>query len=64
LMQRQGVSGAMKESVSRAFGYPSAHRTPFGVRRALDMHDFHVEVIDHLIQLVGAAGFEPAIPAV
>ena len=63
-MQRYGVSGAMKESVSGAFGYPSADRTPFGVTRALGMYDFHVEVIDHLIQLVGAAGFEPATPAV
>ena len=63
-MQRYGVSGAMKESVSRAFGYPSADKTPFGVPRALDMYDFPVEVIEHLIQLVGAAGFEPATPAV
>ena len=43
-----GVSGAMKESVSRAFSYLSANKTPFGVPRELDTSDFHVEVIDLL----------------
>jgi ATP-dependent Lon protease len=43
-----GVSGAMKESVSRAFSYLSANKTPFGVARELDTSDFHVEVIDLL----------------
>jgi ATP-dependent Lon protease len=43
-----GVSGAMKESVSRAFSFLSANKTPFGVARELDTSDFHVEVIDLL----------------
>ena len=43
-----GVSGAMKESVNRAFSYLSANQTPFGVPRELDTSDFHVEVIDLL----------------
>lgn len=43
-----GVSGAMKESVTRAFSYLSANKTPFGVPRELDTSDFHVEVIDLL----------------
>jgi len=43
-----GVSGAMKESVSRAFSYLSANKTLFGVPRELDTSDFHVEVIDLL----------------
>jgi ATP-dependent Lon protease len=43
-----GVSGAMKESISRAFSFLSANKTPFGVPRELDTSDFHVEVIDLL----------------
>ena len=43
-----GVSGAMKESVSRAFSYLSANKSAFGVPRELDTSDFHVEVIDLL----------------
>jgi ATP-dependent Lon protease len=43
-----GVSGAMKESVSRAFSYLSANKSGFGVPRELDTSDFHVEVIDLL----------------
>lgn len=43
-----GVSGAMKESVSRAFSFLSANKTPFGVPRDFDTSDFHVEVIDLL----------------
>jgi ATP-dependent Lon protease len=43
-----GVSGAMKESVTRAFSYLSANKTPFGVPRQLGTWDFHVEVIDLL----------------
>lgn len=43
-----GVSGAMKESVNRAFSYLCANKTPFGVTRELDTSDFHVEVIDLL----------------
>jgi ATP-dependent Lon protease len=43
-----GVSGAMKESVNRAFSYLSAHKSSFGVPREFDTSDFHVEVIDLL----------------
>ena len=43
-----GVSGAMKESVNRAFSYLSANKTAFGVPRELDTSDFYVEVIDLL----------------
>jgi ATP-dependent Lon protease len=43
-----GVSGAMKESVNRAFSYLSANKSAFGVPRELDTSDFHVEVIDLL----------------
>ena len=43
-----GVSGAMKESVSRAFSYLCANKTGFGVPREIDTSDFHVEVIDLL----------------
>jgi len=43
-----GVGGAMKESISRAFSFLSANKTPFGVPRELDTSDFHVEVIDLL----------------
>jgi len=38
----------MKESVSRAFGYLQANKTPFGVARDLDTSDIHVQVIDLL----------------
>jgi len=43
-----GVAGTMKESVSRAFSYLQANKVPFGVGRALDTSDLHVEVIDLL----------------
>ncbi|MCK6527593.1 protease Lon-related BREX system protein BrxL [Myxococcota bacterium] len=43
-----GVSGAMKESVQRAFAHLHAQKTPFGVARELDTSDLHVEVIDLL----------------
>jgi ATP-dependent Lon protease len=41
-----GVSGAMKESVARAFSYLQSQKTAFGVARELDTSDLHVEVID------------------
>jgi ATP-dependent Lon protease len=43
-----GVSGTMKESVSRAFSFLSANKSAFGVPREVDTSDFHVEVIDLL----------------
>ncbi len=43
-----GVSGAMKESVQRAFSYLLAQKTPFGIAREIDTSDLHVEVIDLL----------------
>ena len=43
-----GVSGAMKESVQRAFSYLQAKKAELGIARELDTSDFHVEVIDLL----------------
>ena len=43
-----GFSGAMKESINRAFSYLLANKGPFGVGREVDISDFHVEVIDLL----------------
>jgi ATP-dependent Lon protease len=43
-----GVSGAMKESVQRAFSYAQAKKSELGVAHELDASDLHVEVIDLL----------------
>jgi ATP-dependent Lon protease len=43
-----GISGAMKESVQRAFSYVQAKKTELGVARDLDTSDLHVEAIDLL----------------
>ena len=43
-----GVSGARKESVSRAFSFLLSNKNGFGVGREVDTSDFHVEVIDLL----------------
>jgi ATP-dependent Lon protease len=43
-----GISGAMKESVQRAFGYVQAKKTELGIARDLETSDLHVEVIDLL----------------
>lgn len=43
-----GVSGAMKESIKRAFSYLLANKSELGVAREVDTSDFHVEVIDLL----------------
>jgi ATP-dependent Lon protease len=43
-----GVSGAMKESVQRAFSYGQAKKSELGISRELDTSDLHVEVIDLL----------------
>lgn len=49
-----GVSGAMKESINRAFGYIRAHKVEFGLGRQVDNSDFHVEVINLLNNKVTA----------
>ena len=43
-----GISGAMKESISRAFSYLLANKGALGVANEVDTADFHVEVIDLL----------------
>jgi ATP-dependent Lon protease len=43
-----GVSGAIKESVQRAFSYLLSHKTDLAVARDLDLSEVHVEVIDLL----------------
>jgi len=43
-----GISGAMKESVQRAFGYVLAKKAELGITRDLETSDLHVEVIDLL----------------
>ena len=49
-----GVSGDMKESIQRAFGYLQANKTKIGVSRELDTSDFHVEAINLLGNRVSA----------
>jgi ATP-dependent Lon protease len=49
-----GVSGAMKESVVRAFSYLQAKKIDLGVVRELDASDLHVEAIDLLANRVEA----------
>jgi len=43
-----GISGAMKESIQRAFGYLQANKVKLGVARDFDMTDFHVQAVDLL----------------
>ena len=43
-----GISGAVKESINRAFSYLLANKGTFGVAREVDTCDFHVEAIDLL----------------
>jgi ATP-dependent Lon protease len=43
-----GLSGEMKESVTRAFSHLLSNRTAFGVAGEVDTSDFHVEIIDLL----------------
>lgn len=47
-----GLSGAMKESVQRAFSYVLARKSEFGIARDLDNSDLHVEAIDLLANRV------------
>jgi ATP-dependent Lon protease len=49
-----GVSGAMKESITRAHGYMQAHKTDLGISRDFDTSDLQVEVIDLLANRVEA----------
>lgn len=41
-----GVKGTMKESISRAFSYLASKKVEFGLGKAIDTLDFHVESID------------------
>jgi ATP-dependent Lon protease len=43
-----GISGAMKESVHRAFSYIQSKRSELGISRDLETSDLHVEGIDLL----------------
>lgn len=43
-----GVSGAIKESLTRAFSYLDANKVMLGLGQEIDLADFHVEVIDLL----------------
>lgn len=62
-----GISGAMKESIARAFSYLQAKKVEFGVGRDVDSLDFHVEAIDLMnngaIGDVGVAFFVAAFSA-
>jgi ATP-dependent Lon protease len=49
-----GISGAMKESVQRAFGYVQAKKSELGIAHDLETSDMHVEVIDLLDNRVEA----------
>ncbi len=59
-----GISGAMKESIKRAFSYMLSNKNSFGVGHEVDMSDFHVEVIDllgnHVEAELGVAFFVAA----
>lgn len=43
-----GVSGKLKESIQRAFGYLQANKSALSITREFDTSDFHVEAIDLL----------------
>jgi ATP-dependent Lon protease len=49
-----GLSGAMKESVTRAFGFLQANKAELGIWNDVDRHDLQVEVIDLLGNRVAA----------
>jgi len=49
-----GISGAMKESLQRAFSYVQSKKSELGVARDLDVSDLHVEAIDLLANRVEA----------
>ena len=62
-----GVTGATKESISRAFSYMLAKKSDLGIAHELDASDLHVEVIDLLNNRVegeiGVGFFVAAISA-
>ena len=62
-----GVSGAMKESIQRAFNYMGANKNAFGIGKDYDHSNFHVEAIDLLgnrvVAEVGVAFFVAAFSA-
>lgn len=62
-----GVTGALKESVSRAHSYMQSHKSALSIGRELDTQDFHVEVIDllgnHVEAELGVAYFVAAFSA-
>ena len=43
-----GLSGSLRESVNRAFGYMLSKKQDLGLSRELDVADLHVEIIDLL----------------
>ena len=43
-----GISGSLRESVQRAFGYIAASKSSLCIARKVDTSDFHVEAIDLL----------------
>ncbi len=55
-----GISGATRESVSRAFSYLLSRKGELGIAREVDASDFHVEVIDLLNNRVEC---EPGVAA-
>lgn len=63
-----GVSGSMKESIQRAFGYLQTKKSELSLAREFDTSDFHVEVIDLLNNRVepelGVAFFVACVSAI
>ncbi|MGE0728450.1 MAG: protease Lon-related BREX system protein BrxL [Acidimicrobiia bacterium] len=63
-----GVSGAIKESMQRAFAYMQAHAGELNIGRELGVSDFHVEAIDLLANRaeieVGVAFFTAMMSAI
>ena len=49
-----GISGDLRESISRAFSHLLTNKSTFGVGREVDTSDFHVEAIDLLGNKVAA----------
>jgi ATP-dependent Lon protease len=47
-----GISGAMKDSISRAFAYVQGKKVDLGIAHDLDTSDLHVEAIDLLANRV------------
>ena len=60
-----GISGTLKESIQRAFGYLQSHKVALGIGSAFDSTDFHAEAIDLLANRAncdsGGIGFVIAI---